>query len=210
MSEVWFIRHAESEANAGLPTTSQTFISLTPVGIKQAHAISKVFQFAPSLIVTSPHIRTRQTAQPTIERFPNTPCVEWHIQEFTFLSPLRCKNTTAKDRQPMIDEYWKKCDPFYNDGDGAESFADFVNRVWNVIKYFEKPLHEDTAIFSHGLFIRAVIWALLLGGEKECIQSMGRFNIFCEAVEMSNGAILKCFSESGSLYFGKMLTEHLK
>ena len=35
------------------------------------------------------YLRTQQTAQPTIERFPEVPVAVWPIQEFTYLEPSR-------------------------------------------------------------------------------------------------------------------------
>jgi phosphohistidine phosphatase SixA len=37
----------------------------------------------PGLIVTSPYLRARQTAAPTIERFAKVPTEIWPIREFT-------------------------------------------------------------------------------------------------------------------------------
>lgn len=210
MSEIWLIRHGESLANAGMPTISQKSISLTPCGVKQAQAISNLFEYSPSLIVVSPHIRTNQTAQPIISRFPNTPVANWKVQEFTFLSPLRCKGTTICERQPWVDEYWTKLDPLYNDGEGAESFTDFINRVWRIVQYLQSSKHKFIAVFSHGLFIRAVIWAQLMNDKLLCLQSMDKFLMFCKSFEIENGAILKCFLRSDEIYFSKIYRKHLR
>ena len=66
MVSIWLIRHGESEANAGLPTSDVALIELTEKGHQQAQKVASAFTQAPSLIVTSPYIRTKQTAQPTI------------------------------------------------------------------------------------------------------------------------------------------------
>jgi 2,3-bisphosphoglycerate-dependent phosphoglycerate mutase len=54
MTEIWFIRHGESESNAGLPTFDTAKIELTPRGFAQAKQIVEAFTRPPSLIVTSP------------------------------------------------------------------------------------------------------------------------------------------------------------
>ena len=81
MLTIWFIRHAQSESNAGLLTAADAGIALTPYGHAQAACIPAAFAERPTLIVTSPYLRARQTAQPTIDRFPDVPVEEWPIQE---------------------------------------------------------------------------------------------------------------------------------
>ncbi|HJZ47324.1 MAG TPA: phosphoglycerate mutase family protein [Roseiflexaceae bacterium] len=83
MTEVWFIRHGESESNAGLPTSDTAKIVLTPRGLAQAEAIVKAFTRPPHLIVTSLYLRARQSAQPTIEHFPQARLEEWPVHEYT-------------------------------------------------------------------------------------------------------------------------------
>src|SRR5215475_7985470 len=123
---VWLIRHAESIGNAGLATSRPDTIPLTGRGIEQASYLADSFSQAPALIVTSPYIRTQQSAKPTIQRFPAARQEQWEVQEFTYLSPARYLDTTAADRIPFVEAYWSRCDPHYVDGDGAESFADFI------------------------------------------------------------------------------------
>src|SRR5262245_50607839 len=84
---VWLIRHAESEGNAGLVTSQPDTIPLTKKGIEQALRLADSFTRAPALIVTSPFIRTLQSAEPTIGRFPAVRQEQWQVQEFTHLSP---------------------------------------------------------------------------------------------------------------------------
>src|SRR5262245_8811627 len=90
---VWLIRHAESEGNAGLVTSQPDTIPLTRKGGEQALRLANSFTQAPTLIVTSPFIRTQQSAKPTIERFPAVRREQWQVQEFTHLSPARYRDT---------------------------------------------------------------------------------------------------------------------
>jgi hypothetical protein len=100
MIRVFLIRHGESESNAGFPSDDPESIPLTTLGHRQAEQIARVFSELPALIVTSPYLRARQTAQPTISRFPSVLCLEWPIQEFTYLGDLHGHPTTAQDRHP--------------------------------------------------------------------------------------------------------------
>jgi broad specificity phosphatase PhoE len=191
MKEVWFIRHAESEANAGFSSSDPMSIPLTERGYKQADEVSKVISKAPSLIVVSPYIRTQQTARPTIARFPKTECEEWNIQEFTFLSPELCKETNSSQRRPMVDEYWKRYDPFYLHGKDAESFADFLNRVHNTYQRVEAIDKDFVLIFGHGQFIRMLLLSMLVKSFKPTSELMEKFTSFNKVFEIQNCGILK-------------------
>ena len=158
MKHVLLIRHTESTANVGCKTSTPQDIELTDTGHKQAFALANDIHQKPDLIVTSPYIRTLQTASPLITRFPDTPHEQWAVQEFTYLSPIRCHNTTTEQRVLLAMEYWNRFDPYYRDGDGAESFADFIGRVQSArIKIQQRP-EEVIILFSHCLFINALQW----------------------------------------------------
>src|SRR3546814_12324646 len=65
-----FIRHGQSTGNAGVPCDDLGAIELTELGQEQAREVAASWTQAPALIVTSPYTRPRQTAAPTIARFP--------------------------------------------------------------------------------------------------------------------------------------------
>ena len=100
MVRVWLIRHGQSESNAGLPSLDWRNIPLTELGRRQAERVAEVFADPPRLIVTSPYLRARQTAQPTIDRYPEAAFEEWPVQEFSYLGPSggRPPRTSAHPR----------------------------------------------------------------------------------------------------------------
>jgi 2,3-bisphosphoglycerate-dependent phosphoglycerate mutase len=188
---VWLIRHAESIGNAGLVTSRPDTIPLTGKGIEQALYLADSFTQAPALIVTSPYIRTQQSAKPTIRRFPTARQEQWEVQEFTYLSPARYRDTTAADRRPFVEAYWSRCDPHHIDGEGAESFADFIRRVQQAIDGLWSCQSEFVAVFGHGLFLRAMIWRMLFGAQPVNATTMSSFRHFLVATAMPNTAITK-------------------
>ncbi len=191
MPIVWLIRHAESEANAGLPTFGPAQIPLTTRGFEQARHIAARFEQAPSLIVVSPYLRTQQTAQPTIERFPTAESQVWPIQEFTYLSPGRCQNTTVKDRRPMVEAYWERADPTYVDGKGAESFSSLLGRASGLVERLRHYDDDFIAVFTHGQFIRALVWILLTGSTGQAAETMRQFHAFASAFPIPNASMLR-------------------
>jgi broad specificity phosphatase PhoE len=209
MATVWLIRHGESEANSGLPTDDQVNIKLTEKGHQQARQIAVYIEQQPSLIVTSPFLRTKQTAQPSIERFASTPHTEWQVQEFNYLATARRKNTTLAQRIPMADEYWQRCDPFYVDGDGAESFAEMVSRVNNLKKQIQNLDEGFVVVFTHGMFMRAFLWSLLFNDIEASVEGMQQVRILLDLFKIPNGAILKLFNRNQEIWMNGVQTSHL-
>ena len=123
-----FIRHGQSTGNAGIPSPDLASVELTDLGWQQARAVAAEWREPPALIVTSPYLRTRQTAAATIARFPEVPVEVWPIEEFTYLQPARWNGTRSTQRMPHLIRYWGEADPDYCDGEGAESFRALLRR----------------------------------------------------------------------------------
>lgn len=129
MKEVWFIRHAESASNAGLKTTDSVAIPITGFGAKQAEALASLINRKPELIIHTKFLRTLQTAAPTISKFSDVPVEILPLHEFDFLAKEKCIDLNAEQRKPMVQAYWTKANADYVDGEGAESFNAFYNRL---------------------------------------------------------------------------------
>lgn len=109
----------------------------------------------PDLIVVSPFIRTRQTAQPLIDLYPEIPVEEWPVQEFTYLDFACCVGMTAEQRAPLVREYWERNDPDHIDGESSESFAQFIDRV-DLFLFRCRDVRGRLCGFSHTMFMQAV------------------------------------------------------
>ncbi|MFG0752875.1 histidine phosphatase family protein [Pseudomonas sp. TYF_14] len=160
MKRVRLIRHGESAANAGLASRDHATIPLTSLGVDQAWMVAGSFSVAPDLIVTSPFARAQATAQATATIFPSTTTEIWPIQEFTYLEPARCADTTVAQRKRWVDAYWLRSDPAYRDGVGSESFIDFISRVQAFLVRLAQHQASGTVVFSHGQFLNTVAWLL--------------------------------------------------
>lgn len=155
--KIWLIRHAESLANTGAATHTPADIPLTDLGKKQAREFSLTFERPPGLIITSLYIRTQQTAAPTLLRFPLTPHEIWDsVHEFTYLAPGSCMNTTITERRGRVIEYWKRMDPDYRDGEGAETFREFTQRARITLERLQATAADFSAVFTHGQFMQAM------------------------------------------------------
>ena len=206
---VWFIRHAQSQANAGERTENPALIELTAMGREQAEHIPALFDHAPDLIVVSPYLRAKQTAEPLLRRFPDVPHETWPVQEFTYLARQRCVNTTLAERIPMAHDYWDRNDPRYLDGEGTESYAGLMGRVddmWG--RLLNQNGGQWVVVVSHAQFIRAALWHWLCEGERVSEIGMKRFRNFLRAYPIPNGALQKVCHD-GEFWHGIPLTGHL-
>lgn len=152
-----FVRHGQSTGNAGAPCRDLASIELTEAGWAQARAVARAWTETPALIVTSPYLRTRQTAEATIQRYPGVPVEVWPIEEFTYLQPSRWSGTRSAERMPHLERYWSEADPTWCDGEGAESFAALLRRAEAaLVRLAALPSPSLVYVFGHGQFIQAV------------------------------------------------------
>lgn len=210
MPVVWFIRHGESESNADLPTIHPTQSALTVKGVAQAQAIAHSFAEKPSLVVVSPYLRTQQTAEPTLIHFASVSYEEWPVQEFTYLDPIHYYQTTGTQRGPFAQAYWQKNDPEHKDGGGSESFRELMARSQKIIDRLRSHPTQFIVVFTHGLFLRALLWRCLVNPEEITSEVMRRFRYFMQGISCPNGCICRAiFAPTGPIYFSGFDTSHL-
>ncbi len=211
MRETWLIRHAQSTSNAGQPTDSPTATPLSDLGHEQARLLAKSIEQRPDLVVTSPYVRTLQTARPLLDRYPGCAHEEWPVQEFTYLNPDAYKGTTISERRPAVNGYWEALDPRIQNGSGAESFIMFMERVRAFIERVE-AYEGFTFVYSHGQFIRGCVWQLFVNqsnGDLEADETMLRFRNWRSAFRIGNTAVIKIRWEENGPFFTGMSLAHL-
>jgi broad specificity phosphatase PhoE len=90
----------------------------------------------------------------------------------------------------MVDAYWRRSDPGYVDGPGAESFAHFMQRV----AAFDARLRGIAAglvvVVGHGQFFAAYRFALAHGFAADATW-MRRYRASETAAPQRNGEIVK-------------------
>lgn len=191
----WLVRHGQSTSNAGLPAVGHGEVPLTALGLEQAREVAGRVVRSPDLLVVSPFMRAQATADPIRTRWPSAPCEIWPIQELTYLSPERCRGTTAAMRRPWIEEYWRRCDPDYQDGPDAESFRSFMDRLGDFHRRL-KGLEADFVIaVGHGQFFRAY-QMVLDEGFAATAEWMKRYRATETAQPMANGQIIELAGEA--------------
>lgn len=191
MKTIWLIRHAESTANVGKKTAKPETIGLTDAGREQANRLANYISDEPELIITSPFIRTLHTAKPLLAKYPHIKHEQWPIQEFTYLSPAKCNDTTMEDWIPMAMEYWERNDPHHCDGDGAESFNSFIGRVVDFKDKLKCRPEKYIIAFSHYQFIAAFDWINGNSHNMNTCEAMAEFRQQLFMHKLDNTGILK-------------------
>lgn len=209
MTKFWFIRHGESVSNANQRTKNPALSELTPRGHREAEYVAQAFSETPDLIVVSSFVRAQETAVPTSSRFPHVPVTEWPIHEFTYLHPERYNGTIGSERGPWARAYWKRNDPFENENGGGESFAQLLDRIIETKSLLQNCPYEFVAVFSHGLFLRALVWSLLSGLEEATPATMRRYHRFVTGLELKNGAIFEGIFNNGRVHISNFDTVHI-
>ena len=199
--DLWLIRHGESAANAGILSPYSSETSLTEKGHRQAQQVADDLTSTPDLIVQSPFLRAQQTANPTIERFPNVKCEEWPVQEFTYLSTKKRSGMTSLERNLRVYWYWKRPNANYVDGEGAESFVELFSRVKDMWSEWQRRDEERVVVFCHSMFIYAFDLSLRLNFSVPGPRTMGIFRGISSGIAVPNGGILKCrMDDSGDVW----------
>lgn len=195
MLRVWLIRHGESESNAGIPSADPGASPLTARGKAQADRVAAQMPERPALIVTSPYLRAAQTAEPTMARFPDVRRDEWPVQEFTYLGMFHDRLTTSEERRANVVDYWHRADPHLRLG-GAESFTDLLGRVHDCLARLETQPAGPVAVFTHGMFMRALIWTLLTGPSTDA-PDMRAYYQFSGGLTVPNCTVVELRFDTG-------------
>lgn len=191
------VRHGESEANAGRPCVDPCSSPLTARGLRQAERVAHGWRTAPGLIVTSSFVRARQTAEATARRFPDVPCRVWPVGEFRYLSGPPALLASPAGRRPLADAYWRRADPRHRDGPGTESFQELLERAARFLHRAAGPPcgagtdARVTIVFTHELFMRAVLWRTLLPDRPVDPDAMTAFHGWRRSLPIGNTGVVQ-------------------
>lgn len=180
MKKIYLIRHAQSEANAGLLVRPNADINITELGNTQARELADWLHTHISEpiddIFVSQFVRTQQTAQPFLDKHTRTHTLIDELHEFDYLDFDHIKDLAFVDIKNMADEFWTKS-PDHQDSERTDSFANFVKRVQTVRAFFDGLPDGTYVVFTHGMWIGMLIWQLLLGDSPR-VMNMQQFRAF--------------------------------
>lgn len=203
VKRLYLVRHGESASNAGLVTESPVSNPITGLGEEQAKRFATTWGVKPDLVVTSPFVRTKQTAAPLRALHPDIPHEEWPVEEFTQLSPDKYHGTTHKDRMPKVIEYWARADPNFCDGPGAESFITLTQRITKLFESAAARDEDDVAVFTHGTFMQAALFSTLVGRPRTS-EEMTTFYQFSKGFPIPNLGVMSFRYDQASWLIGRI------
>src|SRR5258707_244375 len=102
---IYYIRHGESDANAGARTSDEHSICLTEKGWEQARGVKDELLDKVRHIVASPYRRAQDTAGP-LSQASGLAIETWPIEEFLYLDPVQCAGTSQAERRDLREHYW--------------------------------------------------------------------------------------------------------
>jgi broad specificity phosphatase PhoE len=161
MTTLYFMRHAESEANLEDILASQLDFPLTEKGKMDAQQIAQDVQQFHSIdhIICSPLLRAKQTAAPFEQLFALTAVTDARVIEQN-LGKFAGKSYTELDDQP---DYchdrslrWK-----WIPGGGGESYEMIAARLQPFFEEMFAQEHEHILIITHAVTLRLVKSILL-------------------------------------------------
>jgi broad specificity phosphatase PhoE len=132
------------------------------------------------------------------------------VHEFTYLGRREGAPSTAAERRPRVDAFWARADPHHVDGEGAESFGAMLDRAEGLLARLDEAGGRFVAVYTHGLFMRVVLWSLVFGRVPRAAEGMRRFRQFATAVTVPNASILRLYGhERGRYSVGGVDVAHL-
>ena len=196
MTVIRFVRHAESQANAGGVTMPNAVIPLSPRGFAQAEQLPEALSVSPSQVLVSGFLHTRQTSAPFCASQRIEALEHPLLYEFCTLDPALIAGLDAAGRRPIVEGYWERADPDVRMGAGeAESFHTFAARVEAFLDQMH-GLNDGTLVFGHGMWLALLVWRTL-GFNAQGSVAMRNFRRFQLALPMPNCAQYVLSGEEG-------------
>jgi probable phosphoglycerate mutase len=207
MKTIYLVRHAQTGANLGQPISSRDGVPLTGQGIQMSEVFAETFPATPDLLITSNTERTRATVRPLRERFPLARYETWAVHEFNWMAPERFSGLIDETLIPLAEAYWARAKPDEVDGEGAESFAAFLERLKATTNQVAQESAETIVLLSHGLFIRAMLWYILTGQPAPTSTAMASLHHFVLSVTVPNLGVIRIeITHAGEWRFSPILT----
>jgi alpha-ribazole phosphatase len=175
---ITYIRHAESQSNAGGLTLPHADIPLSPLGVHQAETLARTLPASPSRVLVSPMIRTHQTAAPYMARISMSPEVAPELAEFSVIGHAMIEGMNGSERKVAVKPYWDDPCPDRRMGEGADTFREFEARV-AAFQARMSDLPDGTVIFGHGIWFGLLAWRLLgyTVNDSTALRAFRRFQV---------------------------------
>ncbi len=164
MKTLYFVRHGESESNAGNPVYQGEGSRLTEKGREQGKEIAKRCKnLRIEGFIVSTALRAKETAQIIAEEVGKEPEIEELFTERKVPRELIGKSR-ADEKARAMELAW--IDSFFQEGvrvGSGENFSDLKSRALSALKYLEERPEESILVVTHGFFLHMMVGLVLLG-----------------------------------------------
>lgn len=192
MKSLYFIRHGQSLANTGAKSMPDAKIPLTELGQQQADDLFTRWHninIKPSHIYASPLLRAKQTANIFNQKYDLHIQILPELKEFCCLSLANIENMLGDERAILAKYYWQNATIDFKDGNDADSFNEFQQRVFLFLNRLDDFEH-NSLFFGHGIWIGMLAWQLL-GLSAKNNADMQKFRQFQTALPMYNTVVYR-------------------
>ncbi|MBX4209159.1 histidine phosphatase family protein [Candidatus Parcubacteria bacterium] len=178
MKKIYFIRHGESEGNAG-PIRQTAVTSLTEKGRSQAVFVAeRCAKLSIDAIISSTMTRAKETAEMIIKRTSKP--VEYSD---LFIERRRPSEVIGKHKDDPIALKAEKeiRSRFHEQGwrfSDEENFDDLKERALAALRHLAERPEENILVVTHGIFMRVTIACAVFGDKltgEECDQFIRAF-----------------------------------
>lgn len=196
------MRHGSTEWNAAGRFMSRTDLPLSHEGFEELErSLAVVRAVRPTVVVTSPAVRCRQTADVALEALSLKKLDVWsELVEIDFGSfEGHTFNQLVTGPQSQLFNSWLDPSSESLGSPGGESWEAVHQRSAAVIRRLE-GLGEDALVISHGYFIRAILIQALVGLPPRNLRSLELANGSISAISNRRGYWRLEFHNSASLF----------
>lgn len=164
MKTIYFVRHGESEDNAGTYLVQGPETALTKLGHEQARFIAeRASRLEFDVVIASPMRRAQQTAGYIVEKTGKSLVTEPLVSERSMPTSVIGKpgddpevvRIMARREESMIDPAIRVED--------AENFSDLTVRAGKALVYLAARPENKILVVSHGIFLRMIVARIIFG-----------------------------------------------
>ncbi|MEI6864348.1 MAG: histidine phosphatase family protein [Candidatus Adlerbacteria bacterium] len=166
MKKIYFVRHGESETNAGGLIKPAHEIALTELGHTQAEYVAqRAGKLGADIIISSSLLRARQTAEHIADRTELPVETSDLLVERRYPSigiGLTHSHPTVKEVVRILEINFGNEDATHSD---EETFEEMKERALRSLEYLKNRSEENIIVVTHAIFLCILVGVVLFGPE---------------------------------------------
>jgi len=152
----WLIRHGEIEPGHEGKFVGRLDVPLGERGARQARTLGRIIPPPPRLVLCSPSLRARQTAELALGEAADEILFSEDLMEADFGRWEDLSFAEIKSNDPALVKEWSAFEPAFT-FPGGERLSDFLRRVERAAPWIAAAREERVVVFTHGGVIRSLL-----------------------------------------------------